>query len=75
MHDSCINKVIKLIAAVICQINCPSKKQKIANFFSKLFAILAILCYSSLLMRDSCINKVIKHITAVICQINCLSKK
>ena len=75
MHDSCINKVIKLIAAVICQMNCPNKKQKIANFFSKLFAILAISCYSSLLMHDSCINKVINHISAVICQMNCPSKK
>ena len=75
MHDSCINKVIKLIAAVICQMNCPSKKQKIANFFSKLFAILAISCYSSLLMHDSCIKKVINHIAAVICQMNCPSKK
>ena len=75
MHDSCINKVIKLIAAVICQMNCPSKKQKIANFFSQLFAILAISCYSSLLMHDSCIKKVINHIAAVICQMNCPSKK
>ena len=75
MNDSCINKVIKLIAAVICQMNCPSKKQKIANFFSKLFAILAISCYSSLLMHDSCIKKVINHIAAVICQMNCPSKK
>ena len=75
MQDSCINKVIKLISAVICQKNCPGKKQKIANFFSKLFAILAISCYSSLLMHDSCINIVIKLIAAVICQINCRSKK
>ena len=66
MHDSCINKVIKLIAAVICQIYCPCKKKKIANFFSKLLAILAISCYSLLLMHDSCINKVIKLIAAVI---------
>ena len=66
MHDSCINKVITLIAAVISQINSSCHKEKIANFFCELFAILEISCYSSLLMHDSCINKVIKLIAAVI---------
>ena len=70
MQVSSINNLSKLIAAVISQINYLCKKYKSVNFFSKLFAILAISSYFLILMHVSCINKVNKIIAVVISQIN-----